>query len=140
MTVRAGARHTRPGILPVVILLVTLLAGVVSPVRAQEPRLAARLPEPLALRITRLADSARALGLPSEPLIQKALEGESKGADGFRIERGYAPAVAADLAARGHPVVEADIPLGGAQAILIHQGGTLEGGSDPRKDGCALGY
>ena len=61
-------------------------------------------------------------------------------ADGFKVERGYAPAVAADLAARGHPVVEADIPLGGAQAILIHQGGTLEGGSDPRKDGCALGY
>jgi len=59
---------------------------------------------------------------------------------GFRIERGYAPAVAADLAARGHPVVEAVIPLGGAQAILIHEGGTLEGGSDPRKDGCALGY
>jgi gamma-glutamyltranspeptidase / glutathione hydrolase len=60
--------------------------------------------------------------------------------DGFMIERGYAPDVAADLAARGHPVVEADIPLGGAQAILIHDGGTLEGGSDPRKDGCALGY
>ena len=61
-------------------------------------------------------------------------------ADGFKIERGYAPQVAADLAARGHPVVEADVPLGGAQAILIHDGGTLEGGSDPRKDGCALGY
>ncbi|MGQ0566281.1 MAG: gamma-glutamyltransferase family protein [Gemmobacter sp.] len=61
-------------------------------------------------------------------------------ADGFKVERGYAPTVAADLAARGHPVVEAEIPLGGAQAILIHDAGTLEGGSDPRKDGCAFGY
>ena len=61
-------------------------------------------------------------------------------ADGFKVERGYAPGVAADLAARGHPVVEADTPLGGAQAILMHDSGVLEGGSDPRKDGCALGY
>ena len=61
-------------------------------------------------------------------------------AEGFKVERGYAPAVAADLAARGHPVIGADIPLGGAQAILMHDSGVLEGGSDPRKDGCALGY
>lgn len=60
--------------------------------------------------------------------------------DGFQIERGYAPAVAAALAARGHSVTEADTPLGGAQAIHIHASGVLEGGSDPRKDGCALGY
>lgn len=61
-------------------------------------------------------------------------------AAGLQIERGYAPAVAADLAARGHKVTEADTPLGGAQAILMHPSGVLEGGSDPRKDGCALGY
>lgn len=61
-------------------------------------------------------------------------------AEGFQIERGYAPSVAADLATRGHTVTEADTPLGGAQAILMHASGVLEGGSDPRKDGCALGY
>ncbi len=61
-------------------------------------------------------------------------------ADGFKIERGYAASVGADLAARGHAVAEADTPLGGAQAIFMHDAGTLEGGSDPRKDGCALGY
>jgi gamma-glutamyltranspeptidase / glutathione hydrolase len=49
--------------------------------------------------------------------------------------------IAADLAKRGHRVAWADAPLGGGQAILIdHERGVLIGGSDPRKDGCALGY
>jgi gamma-glutamyltranspeptidase/glutathione hydrolase len=40
----------------------------------------------------------------------------------------------------GHDVSVPDTPIGGAQAILIHENGVLEGASDPRKDGCALGY
>jgi gamma-glutamyltranspeptidase / glutathione hydrolase len=60
--------------------------------------------------------------------------------DGFKLERGYAPGVAAELAARGHKVSAPDVPLGGAQAIVIRADGVLEAGSDPRKDGCALGY
>ncbi|MGL5010230.1 MAG: gamma-glutamyltransferase family protein, partial [Paracoccaceae bacterium] len=60
--------------------------------------------------------------------------------DGFALERGYAPGVAAALAARGHKVGAPDIPLGGAQAIVMHDSGVLEAGSDPRKDGCAIGY
>ncbi|MGH7012837.1 MAG: gamma-glutamyltransferase [Stellaceae bacterium] len=59
----------------------------------------------------------------------------------LQLERGVSEAVAADLARRGHKVVRPEKPLGGAQAIWIdHATGTLTGGSDPRKDGMALGY
>jgi len=41
----------------------------------------------------------------------------------------------------GHSVSIPDTPIGGAQAIFIdEENGTLHGASDPRKDGCALGY
>ncbi len=58
----------------------------------------------------------------------------------LRVERGYAPEVRQALAEMGHDVVIPDTPIGGAQAIRIHDNGVLEGGSDPRKDGAALGY
>ncbi|MCB2130930.1 MAG: gamma-glutamyltransferase, partial [Rhodobacteraceae bacterium] len=58
----------------------------------------------------------------------------------LKLERGYSPSVAAELEAMGHRVIEADEPLGGGQAIRIEDSGVLTGASDPRKDGCALGY
>ncbi len=59
----------------------------------------------------------------------------------LELEHGYGPEVAADLAGRGHRPHWRLEPLGGAQAIRIdHARGVLEGASDPRKDGCALGY
>ena len=61
------------------------------------------------------------------------------GAEGMEVERGYPDSVRAELAAMGHAVSIPDTPLGGAQAILI-EGDILIGASDPRKDGCALGY
>lgn len=49
--------------------------------------------------------------------------------------------VGAALIARGFDVQPPKSPMGGAQAIWIDwEKGTLTGGSDPRKDGCALGY
>lgn len=45
------------------------------------------------------------------------------------------------LTSRGHTLIKPEMPIGGAQAILIDwEQGVLQGGSDPRKDGCALGY
>ncbi len=57
------------------------------------------------------------------------------------VERGIDDAVVKGLAALGHETRTTDDPHGGGQAIHIDwQSGVLTGGSDPRKDGCALGY
>lgn len=58
----------------------------------------------------------------------------------FGVERGYSDAVRAELAAKGHTVEIPRGPIGGGQMILLREDGLLEGASDPRKDGCALGY
>lgn len=59
---------------------------------------------------------------------------------GMVLERGFAPNVASELAAMGHRIEPALQPLGGGQMILLdHERGVLIGGSDPRKDGMALG-
>ncbi len=57
------------------------------------------------------------------------------------VERGYAPEVVQALAALGHDITVPAAALGGAQAILIDDArGVLQGASDPRKDGAAIGY
>ena len=56
-------------------------------------------------------------------------------------ESGVPAAVLGGLAARGHVLESPPGPLGGGQAIAIDRvNGMLVGGSDPRKDGFALGY
>jgi len=57
------------------------------------------------------------------------------------VERGMPAATIEGLRRLGHNVVIAPTPWGGAQAIHIDwQRGVLMGGSEPRKDGCAIGY
>jgi gamma-glutamyltranspeptidase/glutathione hydrolase len=58
----------------------------------------------------------------------------------LKVERGYSDTVRQELADMGHAVSISDTAIGGAQSILIRDDGVLEGASDPRKDGCALGY
>ena len=57
------------------------------------------------------------------------------------VETGVPEDVFLALSDRGHRVMRATSPLGGGQAIAIDwRRGVLLAGSDPRKDGCALGY
>jgi gamma-glutamyltranspeptidase/glutathione hydrolase len=56
-------------------------------------------------------------------------------------EPGIAPEVVAELEKRGHHVVRTRKNGGGFQGILIDpQTNMLHGGSEARKDGCAVGY
>jgi gamma-glutamyltranspeptidase/glutathione hydrolase len=58
-----------------------------------------------------------------------------------QLERGVSAEVEAGLQAKGHKTLRFDSAHGGGQAIRIDwEKGTLCGGSDPRKDGIALGY
>jgi hypothetical protein len=65
--------------------ILLLLASLSSSLLAQDPRLGARLDSTTLKSVTAYIDSSRADGLPAEPLVQKALEGSSKGASGDRI-------------------------------------------------------
>ena len=58
----------------------------------------------------------------------------------LKVEKGYRDKVRADLSDMGHQVEIPKGPIGGAQSIRISSDGVLIGASDPRKDGCALGY
>lgn len=53
--------------------------------RAQDARLAERLDPATASDVQAVVDSAATAGLPTEPLVQKALEGNTLGAGGDRI-------------------------------------------------------
>lgn len=58
----------------------------------------------------------------------------------LKVERGYSDHVRQELVDMGHPVEIPNTPIGGAQTIMLDPAGILVGASDPRKDGCALGY
>ncbi|TBU75297.1 gamma-glutamyltransferase [Phytopseudomonas daroniae] len=57
------------------------------------------------------------------------------------VEDGVSPQVREALQGMGHRLERHETPLGGGQLIWIDwEKGTLTGASDPRKDGCALGF
>ncbi len=75
--------------------------------------------------------------------VQAALESPRVFFEGedVHVETAVDASVFEALRALGHAVVPAPVPIGGGQAIRIDRArGVLVGGSDPRKDGCALGF
>lgn len=94
-----------------------LLLGNAATLGAQDPRLTARLPSRTAAAIQMLVDSAAADGLPADPLVLKALEGESKGADSVRIVSAVRLLVTRLMASRqalGPQASEAELVAGAA--------------------------
>lgn len=62
-----------------------VVAGLPAALFAQDPRLQERLDARTRSAVQQIVDSAATTRLPTEPLIDKALEGASKGADNARI-------------------------------------------------------
>jgi len=77
--------------------------------------------------------------------IQQAMDYPRTMVDPFtgdvEIETPISEDIQQELRNRGHRVFAAKRPIGGSQAIWIDwEQGVLTAGSDPRKDGCAIGY
>jgi len=85
--------------------------------RAQVERLNGRVDERTRTAVAAIVDSARGAGVPADPLVNKALEGASKGADGSRIVvavRALAADLAGARAALGHAATSAELVAGAA--------------------------
>jgi hypothetical protein len=105
----------------VLALLATLLAGRVA-AQAGDPRLAARLPEPARGEVQAVVDAAALSGVPTEPIVSKALEGAAKGAPPEAIV-GAVRALAGQLRlAQDVLGIEASEPEIVAAAALIRRG------------------
>ena len=77
--------------------------------------------------------------------IQQAMDYPRTMVDPFtgdvEVEAGVPEDISEQLRSRGHRISAAKRPIGGSQAIWIDwDQGVLTAGSDPRKDGCAIGY
>lgn len=74
---------TRYGAIPFALALLATAAP--SDASAQEARLVGRLSDAIRVQVDGVLDSADAGGLPTEPLVDRALEGAAKGAPGDLI-------------------------------------------------------
>lgn len=111
--------------MPVLRLLLVAILFAPAVAAAQDSRLTERLHGATAARVQAVVDSARDARLPTEPLVQKALEGSTLGASDERI-------VAAVVALRGQ-LGRARDALGGdaSEAELTAAAGALRAGLAP---------
>jgi len=105
------------GLALVVLLAPAARAGDAASDRA---RLDARLASDVARQVAALVEDARAAGLPTDPLIARAFEGASRGADAAGIVNGVRRQSGAQLAARGAlgTGTQPDEIVAGASALL----------------------
>ena len=106
-------------------MAVLALLALPAAARAQDARLTERLDAATATQVQQVVDSARQAGLPSEPLVQKALEGATLGANDDRI-------VAAVQTLHGQLRRAREALGGGAgEAELTAAAGALRAGLEP---------
>lgn len=110
-----------------ILLIAGFLTLVAREAAAIDPRLAQRLDHATAASVGALIDSAAAAGIPTEPLVQRALQGALKKAPGQRIVaavRDYAADLRKARVAIGAKSSDAEIVAG---ASAIHAGISAEG-------------
>lgn len=104
--------------------LVPLAFLVLAPaLAAQDARLESRLDARTRAAVAAVVDSARAAGLPAEPLVDKALEGASKRAPGPRIVSAVRT-LAAELG-----TARSALGSGAAESELVAAAGALHAGT-----------
>ncbi len=107
--------------------LFLLLVGVQPALlAAQDARLGSRLDPATAAEVSAIVSSARASGLPTEPLVDRALEGASKGAPGNRI------VAAVRVLARDLTASRAALGAGATEGEVTAGAGALRAGADAR--------
>jgi gamma-glutamyltranspeptidase / glutathione hydrolase len=90
------------------------------------------------MNVQEAGDAARVQHFGSATPTGKPME-----ADGgtIAVESGIPESTVESLRKMGHQILRGSGSFGGYQGILIdRRNGTLHGASDPRKDGCAVGY
>ena len=90
------------------------------------------------MNVQQAGDAARVRHLGSATPTGQPME---SGGGTIAVESGVTDEVIQKLNERGHNVIRGTTSFGGYQAIMIDpEHGTLQGGTDPRKDGAAVGY
>jgi hypothetical protein len=113
-----------------------IVVAAAGPLSAQDPRLG-RLDPAAAAEVGQIVAAARGSGLPVEPLVDRALEGASKGATSARIVaavRALAHDLAAARAALGVATAEADVTAGAGALRAGATPATLTGLREARPD------